>query len=140
MRRIIAATLPVAFMLVSGAAFAGPALDMAKARIDAIAKGDVAAVTAEYTPDAALSWVGGPLDGSYSTGEMISEVWTKFSNAQGPQTATVGDVWEAANPKGATVVANVVFAGKSKVPVLYVMTYRDGKLVDEIWQVNPPAQ
>ncbi|MFG1351441.1 hypothetical protein [Xanthobacter autotrophicus] len=46
---------------------------------------------------------------------------------------------EAANPKGATVTADVAFAGKSTVKVRYVLVYRDGKLIDEIWQVNPAA-
>lgn len=91
----------------------GPALDLAKARIEAIAKGDVANITGAYGPDASLNWIGGPLDGSYASSDAISEVWTKFSNAQGTQTANVGDVWEATNPKGATVVANVVFEGKN---------------------------
>lgn len=56
----------VALTLLTGAAFAGPAEDMAKARIDAIAKGDVAAVTSSYADGATLHWVGGPLDGQYT--------------------------------------------------------------------------
>ena len=46
---------------------------------------------------------------------------------------------EVANPKGATVTSDVTFAGKNTVKVRYVMVYRDGKLADEIWQVNPSA-
>jgi len=139
MRRLLAVILP-ATLLVSSAAFAGPALDMAKTRIDAIAKGDMAAVTGAYGAKASLDWIGGPLDGQYASADAIAGVWAKFAKVQGEQKATIGDTWEAANPKGATVAANVVFEGKNKVPVLYVMTYRDGKLVDEIWQVNPPKQ
>lgn len=140
MRKTALMALPLTFLMCTGAAFAGPAMDMAKTRIEAIAKGDVATITKDYGKDPSLAWIGGPLDGTYASEKAIAEVWTKFSTAQGEQTATVGEVWEAANPKGATVAANVVFAGKNKVPVLYIMTYRDGKLVDEIWQVNPPAK
>ena len=125
--------------LLASAALAGPAEDMARARIEAIAAGDVAAVTAGSPEGATLNWVGGPLDGLYATPEAQTEVWTKFTTAQGPQEATIGDVTEAANPAGATVVADVTFAGKNMVKVLYVLTYRGDALVSEIWQVNPPA-
>ena len=140
MHKNLIAYFPIALLLTAGIAHAGPAMDMAKARIDTIAKGDVASITKDYGANASLDWIGGPLDGTYSTPENITAVWTKFSAAQGPQKATIGDVWEAMNPKGSTVAANVVFEGKNKVPVLYIVTYRDGKLVGETWQVNPPAK
>lgn len=121
------------------AAVAGPAGDLAKSRIDAIASGDLAAVTNAYGPGAILHWVGGPLDGSYAAPDAIKQVWSKFFAAQGAQKASVAAVSEATNPKGATVTADVAFAGKSTVKVRYVLVYRDGQLVDEIWQVNPAA-
>ena len=129
----------VALTLLTGAAFAGPAEDMAKARIDAIAKGDVAAVTSSYADGAILHWVGGPLDGQYTGPDKLKEVWGKFTKAQGDQKATVAAIAESANPKGSTVTASVAFAGKNTVKVRYVMVYRDGKLADEIWQVDPNA-
>lgn len=129
----------VALTLSAGIAFAGPAEDMAKTRIAAIAKGDVAAITSAYADGTTLQWVGGPLDGKYSGADKLKEVWTKFTTAQGDQKATVAAITEAANPKGATVIANVAFAGKNTVKVRYVMVYRDGKLADEIWQVDPNA-
>ena len=49
----------------------------------------------------------------------------------------MSDLAEAANPKGATVTANVVLAGKNNIKVRHVMLYTDGKLSDEIWQVDP---
>ena len=119
--------------------FAGPAEDLAKARIANIAKGDIAAIIADYAPTSSLHWVGGPLDGNYDSQDKVKEVWSKFTTAQGEQKATVANIDEAANPKGATVTADVAFAGKNTVKVRYVMVYRDGKLVDEIWQVNPKA-
>ena len=51
--------------------------------------------------------------------------------------ADISHLQEAANPKGATVTADVVFKGKTAIPVRYVLTYRDGKLVAEIWQIDP---
>lgn len=118
------------------AAFAGPAGEMAEAHIEAIAKGDTAAVTANYGPSATLHWVGGPLDGTYA-GPEIATTWAKFAKAQTGLKATVTDMTESMNPKGATVVANVVFANDKAIPVRYVMMFRDGKLTDEIWQIDP---
>lgn len=133
------AALPVALMLIAAPAFAGPGEDLAKARIAELAKGDVTAVTAAYAPGATLHWIGGPLDGTYAAPDKLKEVWTKFTTAQGEQKATVATITEAANPKGMTVTADVAFVGKNTVKVRYVIVYRDGKLVDEIWQVNPAA-
>ncbi|RZJ96104.1 MAG: nuclear transport factor 2 family protein [Novosphingobium sp.] len=120
----------------ASAALAGPAGDMAKAHIEAIAKGDTSAVTAAYAPSATLHWVGGPLDGIY-TGPEIAATWAKFAKAQTGLKATVVEMRESMNPKGATVVADVVFANDNKIPVRYVMMFRDGKLTDEIWQIDP---
>ncbi|MFG1425667.1 nuclear transport factor 2 family protein [Roseixanthobacter glucoisosaccharinicivorans] len=123
----------------ASSAMAGPAEDLAKTRIAAIASGDLASVTSAYAPAATLHWVGGPLDGTYGQADKIKEVWTKFFAAQGSQKATIATTTEAANPKGGTVTADVTFAGKNTVKVRYILLYRDGKLADEIWQVNPAA-
>lgn len=117
-------------------ALAGPAGDMAKSHIEAIAKGDIDLITAAYAPSATLHWVGGPLDGTF-TGSDIAATWTKFAKAQTGLKATVVKMSESMNPKGATVIADVVFANDAKIPVKYVMTFRDGMLVDEIWQIDP---
>ncbi|MGA0561004.1 nuclear transport factor 2 family protein [Ancylobacter sp. VNQ12] len=135
-------TLAAAFLLVAAsgsATLAGPAEDLARSRINAIAGGDLATVTAAYSPAATLHWVGGPLDGTYSQPDKIKEVWSKFFTAQGAQKANIATATEAANPKGGTVTIDATFAGKNTVKVRYVLLYRDGKLVDEIWQVNPAA-
>lgn len=117
-------------------AHAGPALDMAKARIESITAGDTAAVSKTYADGATLHWVGGPLDGTYR-GKEIEAVWSKFGKAQPNLKANTMEIVESMNPKGATVTANVVFEGKDKIPVRYVLLYRDGKLTDEIWQIDP---
>lgn len=122
--------------LYTGGAEAGPANDMARARIDAIAAGNVKALTAAYATDAALHWVGGPLDGTYGN-DKLQEVWAKFSKANGPLQVTVSNMIESANPKGATVAANLVFTGKNTIKVRYVLLYREGMLVSEIWQIDP---
>ena len=116
---------------------AGPAADMAQRRIAAIAAGDTAAVMAGYADNAVLEWVGGPLDGRYAGQAALGGVWGKFAAAQGPMQARVGQVLESANPRGQTVVADVAFAGRMTVKVRYVMTFREGKLVGETWQVDP---
>jgi hypothetical protein len=129
----------VALGLLAGPALASPAEDMAKVRIDAIAKGDIPAITSAYADGAMLHWVGGPLDGNYASADRLKEVWGKFTKAQGDQRVTVTAITEAANPKGSTIVANVAFAGKNTIKVRYVMVYRDNKLADEIWQIDPAA-
>lgn len=139
MRLPTLAVSAAALAIAASPAFAGPAEDMAKARIASIAKGDVAAVVGAYAPSATLHWVGGPLDGTYASPDKLKEVWTKFAGAQGDQKTTIAALSEAANPKGATVTADVVFTGKNTVKVRYILLYRDGKLADEIWQVNPNA-
>ncbi|MBB4005365.1 MAG: nuclear transport factor 2 family protein [Aurantimonas endophytica] len=134
MKTLLTAAAIAAFAV--SAAHAGPAADMAQARIASIAEGDTATVAAAYQAGAVLHWVGGPLDGTYEEAE-IEAVWKKFAKAQPNLTADIMDVSEAMNPKGATVTANVVFQGKDKIPVRYIMLFRDGKLTDEIWQVAP---
>ena len=123
-------------LLLAGTAHAGEAGDLAQAHIDAITAGDVAAITSVYGEGATLNWVGGPLDGMYE-GDGLAEVWGKFTTAQTGLTATVSDLTESTNDKGSTVVANVVFANANTIPVRYVMTFRGGELVNEIWQIDP---
>lgn len=121
----------------SSAAFAGPALDAAQAHFAAIGNGERAAIMGSYADNARLTWIGGPLDGTYDGPAAIGAVWDKFGSAAGQARVTVLGVAESANPKGATVVASVQFDGKTQVKVRYVLTYRDGKLVNETWQVDP---
>jgi ketosteroid isomerase-like protein len=137
-----ALALPLALALgaalaLSGPAAAGPAADVAQHRIAAIAAGEVAALTAGYADGATLEWVGGPLDGSYRGPAAIAPIWTRFAAAQGPLQARVGDVVESANPRGQTVIADVVFGGRATLKVRYVLVLRDGRVVNEVWQIAP---
>lgn len=136
MRTAFIATVVLA--TTSGTALAGEAADKAKAHFAAIAAADVPKITVDYSDKAVFQWVGGPLDGVYANPAAIKEVWTKFTTAQGKLEVDVKGLEEAVNPKGATVTANVVFKGKAPIPLRYMLVYRDGKLVNEVWQINPP--
>lgn len=136
MRTTILSALAV--VAASSTAMASTATDKAKAHFAAIANGDVAGITADYADSAVFQWVGGPLDGVYASADAIKGVWSKFTTAQGKLDADIKDVAEAANPKGATVTAKVVFKGKMPIPLRYVLVYREGKIVSEVWQINPP--
>lgn len=130
------ASTSLALALVAGAAHATPT-DDARAHFEAIASGNVTAVMQSYADQAQFLWVGGPLDGTYSTPDTIKTVWSKFTKSQGPLKLTVDDLKQAANPKGATVSANVLFEGKAGIKVRYIITYRQDKIVNEVWQIDP---
>jgi hypothetical protein len=133
LRRLTAAIL---FGL-TGTALAGPASDQARQHFEAIAKGDVEQLMSAYDQGASLQWVGGPLDGVYAGDAKLREVWTKFAKAQGKLDLAVNNLHESANPKGATVTANVEFMGKNNIKVRYLLTYRQGQIVSEVWQIDP---
>lgn len=137
MQRSIRLFFAPALLLAASTALAGPASDNAQAHFRAIAGGQVENLLSQYAESATLEWVGGPLDGRYAGKVALSEVWGKFAKAQGELTVKVSGVQESANPKGATVTANVVFSGKNDIKVRYVLTYRDGRIVNEVWQIDP---
>lgn len=120
-----------------GSAVASPLSDAAQIHFTAIGAGDTGIIMRGYADNAQLNWVGGPLDGMYSGADAIRSTWEKFGKAVGPARVTVLTLDESANPKGATIVAKVQFDGKTQVKVLYVLTYREGKLVGETWQIDP---
>ena len=121
-------------------AIAGP-LDekKAEAHLQAIATGDTDAIMRDYTEDAYLDWVGGPLDGRYRGKQAIREVWKKFAALNGgqPRTSRVAKMTQQANPKGATLTVAAEYSGKTLVKVWHVLVYRDGELSTEVWQIAP---
>jgi len=127
---------PLLLLALATPALAGPA-DDAQKHFQAIAAGDLSALSGAYAEAARLEWVGGPLDGSYSGPAAIQAVWGKFVKAQGPLAVAVDKVEESANPKGTTLSANVLFTGKAQIKVRYVLTYREGKIASETWQIDP---
>lgn len=120
-----------------GSAFASPVSDAAQIHFTAIGGGDTSIVMRGYGDSPQLTWIGGPLDGTYAGADAIRATWEKFGKAIGPARVTVLALEESANPKGATILAKVQFDGKSQVKVRYVLTYREGKLVNETWQIDP---
>lgn len=123
--------------LMAAAAHAGQAANDATTHFQAIASGDLAVLMRGYHDQAQFQWLGGPLDGSYAGVAAIRGVWEKFGKAQGPLQASVESLEESANPKGATVTANVLFTGKAPIKVRYVLVYRDNMIVSETWQIDP---
>jgi ketosteroid isomerase-like protein len=121
----------------SGSAFAAQPAQDAMQHFKAIGAGDLTQLMRGYADNAQLGWIGGPLDGTYRGADSIRAVWEKFTKAQGPLQVRIDKLDESANPKGATVTANVQFDGKQAIKVRYVLTYRDGKLVSETWQIDP---
>lgn len=135
--------LIAAFVLLSAIsqpAFAGP-LDEAKAKahLNAVAAGDMEALMRDYAEDAYMDWVGGPLDGRYYGKAAIAAVWQKFiaANAGKPRPVKFGKLEPYANPKGVTVEASAEYGGTTPVKVWHLLTYRDGILTTEIWQISP---
>lgn len=131
-RTLFAATLLSLSSLVSAA----PS-DDATAHFKAIAAGNVDQIMMGYSDNATLHWVGGPLDGAYVGNDKIRETWGKFAKANTPLEVSTAKLEESSNPKGATVTANVEFKGKATIKVRYVLVYREGKLVNEVWQIDP---
>lgn len=135
--------MPIRSLLCASAllAVSAPALastsDDARAHFTAVAAGNVDTIMEQYTDKATFQWVGGPLNGAYSGAHAIRAVWVKFAKAAAPLQADVSNLDTNANAKGTTVTANVVFKGKKAIKVRYVLLYRDGKLVNEIWQIDP---
>lgn len=125
----------IALLSVSSITFAG-ASDDAQVHFKAIAAGNVEQIMQAYGDNASLQWVGGPLNGAYTGNEKIKETWGKFAK-NAPLDVTVGKIEESSNDKGSTVSANVEFKGKNVIKVRYVLVYREGKLVSEVWQIDP---
>lgn len=124
-----------AMLFVASAASATPT-DDAKTHFQAIGSGDLLIVMRGYADNAQFNWVGGPLDGTYASSDAIRGVWEKFTKSQGPLKVSVDKLEESVNPKGSTVSANVQFEGKAPIKVRYVLTFREGKIVSETWQID----
>jgi hypothetical protein len=122
---------------------AGP-VDEAKARahLDAVAAGDLEALMRDYSDDAYMEWVGGPLDGRYRGKAAIRSVWEKFIavNAGKPRPASFGKLSSFAHPKGTSLQSKAEYGGALPLKVWHVLTYREGDLTTEVWQITPALQ
>lgn len=67
-------------LTVSGATIAGPSTDKAEGYFQAIATGNLEQLAGEYSADATLQWIGGPLDGLYSGEAKLNEIRRADSN------------------------------------------------------------
>jgi hypothetical protein len=131
--------LAAAALVFAATASATPT-DDARRHLGAIAGNDIETLMSGYAEGATIQWVGGPLDGIYTGAGQLRELWTRFAKAQGTLELAVADVQENANPKGSTVSANARYRGASQTKVRHVIVYRDGKIVSEIWQIDPAMQ
>ena len=87
-------------LAVTGATVAAAApADDAKTHFQAIGSGDLTVLMRGYGDQAQFNWVGGPLDGTYSTPDAIRGVWEKFTKSQGALKVSVDKLEESANPK-----------------------------------------
>lgn len=125
----------LAILSMSSPAFASP-IDDAADHFKAIGVGNIEQIMAQYADNTTFQWLGGPLDGAYSGADKVKEVWTKFTR-NGPFEVSVAKTEESTNDKGSTITSNVEFKGKNTIKVRYVLVYRAGKLVNEIWQIDP---
>ena len=123
-------------LVAATSAHAAPS-DDARTHFQAIGSGDLSVVMRGYADQAQFNWIGGPLDGTYASSDAIRGVWEKFTKSQGTLKVSVDKLEESANPKGSTVSANVQFEGKAPIKVRYVLTFREGKIVSETWQIDP---
>jgi hypothetical protein len=130
-------TLCVATLLSLSSLTPAAPLDDASAHFKTIAAGNVDQIMMHYADNPTMQWVGGKLDGAYAGKDKIREVWAKFSKNFAPLEVSVSKLEESTNPNGATVTANVEFKGKTAIKVRYALVYREGKLVDEVWQIDP---
>lgn len=135
---LLCSALAALAMALTAPANAGQPTDDALGHFRTVAAGDVTALMGDYADNARLNWVGGPLDGSYQGAAQIQPLWERFAQAQQePLKMRVAQLESAGNPKGTTVTANVRFDAKQPIKVRYVLTYRDGKIVSETWQIDP---
>lgn len=137
----LAAAASVSFLLVAqGAAAASTDELRAKAYFQAIAGGNAETIASFYAEKAEFHWVGGPLAGIYKGKPQIQSVWRKFADAAGEMKHKVVEISESRNGRISTVTARVNFIGPKEVPVKFILMYEDGKITNEIWQVDKEPQ
>jgi hypothetical protein len=143
MIRLLAVVACSLWFGVVAAVHAGP-LDEARAMAhwQAVAAGNLDVLMRDYADDVYMDWVGGPLDGRYRGKAAIGEVWKKFiaSNGGKSRPAKFGKIEAYSNPAGTSLEVSAEYGGEKPVKVRHVLTYRDGVLTTEIWQISPNLQ
>jgi hypothetical protein len=111
----------------------------AEAYFNAISGGNPETIASFYADNAEFHWVGGPLAGVYTGKAQIKSVWERFIKAAGDIDHKVLELSESQKGKLSTVTARVNFIGPAEVPVRFTMVYENGKIVNEIWEVDKPV-
>jgi len=132
---------PLLMLLFSAATLAGP-VDEAqiRERLETIAAGGTDALMRDYDSAAAMQWVGGKFNGTYRGAGELRKLWVDFHAFQGPMKLTIGPVVSHGDPNGVTVLAQARYIGKLDVRVQHAFVLRDGKVVMEVWQIDPRIQ
>ena len=84
MKRLATSLLTLATSLLLAHGASAQDTKMIDTRAETIAKGDVAAIMADYAAEPTLHWIGGPLAGEYKGTDAIKGVWTKFTGMMAP--------------------------------------------------------
>jgi hypothetical protein len=131
-------SLVAASFLLVGASGASAGTDAVRAEafFNAISGGNADTVASFYAEKAEFHWVGGPLAGIYKGRGQIKGVWERFAQAAGKLDYRTLEVTESRNGPISTVTARVKFIGPKEVPVKFVLMFKDGKIVNQIWQVD----
>ena len=132
-KAIVAASV---LLVGANAASAGTDAVRAEAFFNAISGGNPETVSSFYADKAEFHWVGGPLAGIYKGKAQIKGVWEKFGSAAGQLTYKTLELSESNNGPVSTVTARVNFIGPKEVPVKFILMFKDGKIVNQIWQVD----
>ena len=96
-----------AAMLFSATCAMSAPADDAKTHFQAIGSGDLSIVMRGYAEQAQFNWVGGPLDGTYTSADAIRGTWEKLIKSQGPMKVSVDKLEESASCRACRVVASV---------------------------------
>jgi len=110
-----------------------------------IAGEDPDSLMMQYTDDAVLYWLGGPLNGVYSGKDDIMGVWITFFNAWEDEYVNVGGLNSYKTGDKYYVVADVNFILRSsasgqwvKLSLTYILVFSDvdgSLMVDEEWWI-----
>lgn len=102
-----------------------------------VANRNVQKLTGEYTKNAVVAWVGGPLNGTYQGHSAIDKLWSKFEKATSPMHFQVTAVTYDLSKAHPAVREDVkLTSGGKAIKVDSTLVYDNGKIMAEIWKVN----
>lgn len=115
--------------------------DSAIAHLEAIAAGDNPGIIAiAYADWANVNMVGTFLNGTYSGITEIQQLWSKFYQRRGKQTAIISNLEETVASASILVTVDLMFKSEQKRLLHFrtILLYRQrfGRIVQEIWQAD----